>query len=124
MWRAFLDLVQIMRQIRALDRLRTSQGPRTAIASARKAGSGRRIRAEAERLRLRQFIAAIDRRLPGGPNCYRRALVEMALDGGAAAEVVQLGFRDVGGAGSGHAWLGGEIEQDDKGSPYDAIVSL
>lgn len=120
----FLEVVQIIRQVRAMDRLRIGKGPRTAIETARKAGARCRVRSASDRRRLRRFIAAVDRWMPSGPNCYRRALVEVALDGGAAAEMVQLGLRGAGGVGSGHAWVGAAIQQDDKGCPYDMIVSL
>jgi len=70
------------------------------------------------------FVAFVDRRWPGGPNCYRRVLFEVGLDGGAAAEIVQLGFQGSGEIGSGHAWLGPGLASDDGGRTYDAIVSI
>jgi hypothetical protein len=67
--------------------------------------------------------------MPGGENCYRRALVEIALDRGAAQEPVHFAFRSRGGHGSGHAWLGGAT--DEGGAPtapppggYDAYFVL
>jgi len=39
-----------------------------------------------------------DALLPGSPSCYRRVLLEVALDGGAARETVVFGL-DVGSTG-------------------------
>jgi hypothetical protein len=73
-----------------------------------------------DRSRTRKAIAWLDRRLFAQPNCYRRVLLEISLSREAAAERVMMGFRDVGGIGSGHAWL----ESDSPSSTYDAVVSI
>jgi len=58
--------------------------------------------------------------LPDGGNCYRRALLELALDPTAAAEPLVFGLKQGGGSGSGHAWLG-----DARGfETYDAEFRL
>ena len=90
------------------------------MAAARDGGMRRTIRSLAGRIRLRRLIGAIDRRSPGGQNCVRRALLEMALDGGAAREQFFAGLRKGGGSGSGHAWLASEtpIER------YDAVIAI
>ena len=54
------------------------------------------------------MIGIIDRAFPSGPNCYRRVLVEIAMDAGAAEEDLHIGLRAHGGPKSGHAWLGSE----------------
>jgi hypothetical protein len=60
--------------------------------------------------------------MPDGGNCYRRVLLEIALDPHAAAAPFYMGL-DAGGAPmSGHAWLGSSAGGD-RGS-YDAIISL
>ena len=59
------------------------------------------------RARLQRVIAAIDARLPGDPSCYRRALLEICLDAGAAEEPLHMGLKVPGGHRTGHAWLGG-----------------
>jgi hypothetical protein len=41
----------------------------------------------------------------GGGNCFRRALLEMALDRGAAGDPLLMGFNVHGGRLAGHAWL-------------------
>jgi hypothetical protein len=50
------------------------------------------------RARLRRAIGWVDALAPGGANCYRRALLEIALDAGAARETVVFGL-DVGRTG-------------------------
>jgi hypothetical protein len=68
---------------------------------------------------LQRAIAWVDACL--GANCFRRTLLETALDRGAAHEPVSLGFS----AGeksplSGHAWLGAEEQT----RSYDFTVKL
>ena len=91
---------------------------------ARRLGEQGRRRSERARRTLHRMISFVDRLWWGGPNCYRRVLLEVAMDRGAAAEVVQLGFRSSGDPGSGHAWLGEGLVSDGKQRPYDAIVSI
>jgi len=71
-------------------------------------------------MRLKRVIGAIDRRLPGGKNCVRRALLEIALDGAAAREKFFAGLQTGGGPGSGHAWLESEPASD----RYDAVIAI
>jgi hypothetical protein len=85
---------------------RRVDGPGPLVARLRERGRTMRERSPLERERLRKVISAIDGRVPGGPNCYRRALLEMSLDGGAARESLHFGLRVPGGPRSGHAWLG------------------
>jgi hypothetical protein len=47
---------------------------------------------------LRRAIVSIDARYPGGGNCFRRVLVELALDAGAAEERLVFGL-DIGKTG-------------------------
>jgi hypothetical protein len=82
--------------------------------------SSRRLRAPDDRARLRRAIAIVDARLPGGPNCVRRALLEMALDRGAANEKLLAGFVSGGGPKSGHAWL----ESERVAQRYDAVITV
>jgi hypothetical protein len=74
-----------------------------------------------DRKLLQRVIGAVDARLPGLPNCYRRALLEMALDAGAAEEPLHLGLRVPGGHRSGHAWLGGTSDQS---VPFDVTFDV
>jgi hypothetical protein len=82
--------------------------------------SSRRLRAPDDRARLRRAISIVDARLPGGPNCVRRALLEMALDRGAANEKLLAGFVSGGGPKSGHAWL----ESERVAERYDAVITV
>lgn len=82
--------------------------------------ASRRARSPDERLVLRRAIAAIDRRFPGGANCVRRSLLEMALDREAGKEELFAGFRRGGGLASGHAWLGSPPID----ASYDAVVAI
>ena len=63
----------------------------------------------------------IDGALPDGGNCYRRSLIEIALDKVAAQESLNMGFAAEGGLRSGHAWLGRAEETNGR---YEVIVSL
>jgi hypothetical protein len=74
-----------------------------------------------QRKRLRRAIGWIDARMPGGGNCYRRVLLEIALDGGAARESVLVGFHIQTNQVTGHVWL--LSEQAESGS-YDALFQL
>ena len=122
--RLFGDLALLSRRAVRLERLRTSAGPREAVLEARRLGGRSYLRRPAERRLLRALIATVDRLWPSGPNCYRRVLLEVAMDSGAAEELVQMGFRKEGGVGSGHAGLGPGVVVDGKERPYDAIVSI
>jgi hypothetical protein len=59
--------------------------------------------------------------MPKGPNCYRRALLEIALDPSAASEALFMGLDASGAPNSGHAWLG---EQPQANRRYDAVICL
>jgi hypothetical protein len=69
------------------------------------------------------MIALVDRVLPGEPNCLRRALLEIALDAGAAEEPLHLGLKVPGGPRSGHAWLASWPDAANA-SAYDAVLEV
>jgi hypothetical protein len=69
------------------------------------------------------MIRLVDRLFPGGANCYRRTLLEIALDAGAAEERLFLGLKEQGGPASGHAWLESWPDAAEA-SRYDAIVEI
>jgi len=104
-----------------IDRRRSSL--HHAVRIMRQRSSKRAARSLEGRRRLRSAIAFVDARLPGGPNCVRRSLLEMALDAGAAREKLLAGFVSGGGKKSGHAWLEFESgpEVDDK---FDAVIAI
>jgi hypothetical protein len=85
---------------------RRFRGPAPLASTLRRRGAKAVARDAERRNLLRKVIGAVDSRLPGGANCYRRALLEIGLDAGAAREPLHLGLRSHGGPQSGHAWLG------------------
>jgi hypothetical protein len=114
------DLLGVLRLVLSVDRWRQDLALHGAVARARYGGTQRPARSPAARIRLKRVIGAVDRRLPGGRNCVRRALLEMALDGGAARERFFAGLQTGGGPGSGHAWL----ESDPAPDRYDAVIAI
>jgi hypothetical protein len=95
-------------------------GLASSVAYARRLGVAKSRRSPSERAVLRRAIAVVDRLMPGGANCYRRVLLEIALDAGAAKQPVMLGLRNGGGPRTGHAWLDGV---EPSASSYDAVFS-
>jgi catechol 2,3-dioxygenase-like lactoylglutathione lyase family enzyme len=89
------------RLLPAAERLRRSESPERAVRLMRERG-GRardgRERGPIGRARLRRAIGWLDALLPVAPNCYRRTLLEIALDRGAARETLVFGL-DVGRTG-------------------------
>jgi hypothetical protein len=84
-------------------------------------GKRRRRRDPQQLARLERVVAIADRLLPGGPNCYRRVLAEIALDAGAAEEPMHMGIVSGQAAFSGHAWLG---DRREPGARYDVEIDL
>jgi hypothetical protein len=119
------DSASLLLKAPAIERQRVTLGPEAAIRRARLVGAKARRRDGAALEDLRRAIRFLDRRWPGGPNCYRRVLLELATDAGAARLPVQMGLRASGGPRSGHAWLGTGVVMDRPGAPpYDTIISL
>jgi hypothetical protein len=114
------ELALVLAALPSVEWLRRRRSLHAAAAELRRRGAVQRQRALPERERLRRAIAMLDRRLPGGPNCVRRSLLEIRLDAGAARERLFAGFRRGGGPGSGHAWL----ESDPVTDRYDAVVTV
>lgn len=117
---AALDFVRVLGSLPGVELRRREASLHSAVAGARQKGARRIARSAADRARLRVIISRLDRYFPGGGNCVRRALLEMALDSGAARERVFAGFKTGGGVGSGHAWL----ESDAPANRYDAVISI
>lgn len=115
--RSVLEACEVILVSLAVNRARVERGPLYLVGELRARGATRLTRDDSERQRLRRLIAFVDRCFPSGENCYRRALVEIAMDGRAASEALHLGLRAHGGKDSGHAWLG--VAKDRKTS-YDA----
>ncbi len=115
------DLLRVGLVLPAIEFGRVNEGPGHLVPRLRSRGQASRRRNEAERTTLRRAIGIADRLIPGGPNCYRRALLEIALDAGAAEEPLKFGLRSNGGTGSGHAWLGSDR---DPPVTYDVELAL
>jgi hypothetical protein len=118
---AALEVLQIIALLPIADLGRRCAGPRRCVAVARALGRHRTPRSRDARLRLRQIIRSVDGRLPDGGNCYRRSLVEMALDRDSAAEELHFGLVRGGGPKSGHAWLTSDPAD---GRVYDAEFTI
>jgi SAM-dependent methyltransferase len=100
---AAAETVRVLSLLPRVERARQQAGPAELAATMRLLSDGAPYRAPLERARLRSTIAWCDRMVPLGAGCYRRALLEMALDAGAAQEPLVLGLRR---HGLGHAWVG------------------
>ena len=103
---AFLvELARTLRVARACEKARTRMTPEEAVRNAQQLGKLARSRGPLGRARLRRAISWVDAAM--GENCYRRVLLEVALDGGAACEKVVFSL-DVG--KKGHVALDGRDE--------------
>ena len=99
MIRLALELVRVARVAREAER----------VATERARGRTGRRRSPRGRRRLRRAIMMVDARWTGGGNCFRRVLIELALDAGAARERLVFGL-DIG--RTGHvAFEGTEVKQ-------------
>jgi hypothetical protein len=116
---ALSELVRVLIAVPQVEARRRRLSLHRAVGTVRR-GAARQVRSVEGRARLRRVIAMVDARMPGGPNCVRRSLLEIALDRGAAGEKVLAGFVSGGGPRSGHLWL--ESEQVPR--RYDAVVTL
>ncbi len=93
-----VELARVLRHVRAIDERRTKDTPQRVLDELRTRGATSKERGPIGRARLRRAIGWVDAMLPGGPSCYRRVLLELALDAGAARETVVFGL-DVGSTG-------------------------
>jgi hypothetical protein len=114
------DLLKVLLRLPLVEWRRRRLSLHRAVALTRSRSGRSRKRDEDGRLKLRRAIAALDARMPGGPNCVRRSLLEMTLDAGAAAEPLYAGLRRGGGPRSGHAWL----QSHQVHESYDVVVSV
>lgn len=93
-----VELARVARVAREAERLRMRVGPYEAVETQRAKGRKKRRRDAAARAHLRTAVNWLDAKWPGGGNCYRRVLIELALDAGAARERLVFGL-DVGKTG-------------------------
>jgi hypothetical protein len=118
-WHDVQEVFEVLLIVRSIERGRLTAGPEALLADVRARGGRCSKRDFRRRRRLQRVIRFVDRQFGSGPNCYRRALLEIAMDAGAAAEILHLGFKAGGGNGSGHAWLGPDAPSVAR---YDARV--
>jgi SAM-dependent methyltransferase len=112
---AAVETVRVLSVLPQVERARRKAGPAELAATMRLLSEGAPRRAPLERARLRSTIAWCDQVVPFGAGCYRRALLEMALDAGAAQEPLVLGLRR---HGLGHAWVGAADTEES----FDTVV--
>jgi hypothetical protein len=112
------ELLGVLRVLRLVESARRKQGPRPLLEELRQRGARAPERDAVRRRCLRRAIAWVDRCL--GANCFRRALLETALDRGAAREPVSLGFHAGPARLSGHAWL----DADEQTAAYHFALKL
>ncbi|AKV03214.1 hypothetical protein AKJ09_09877 [Labilithrix luteola] len=103
-----LEIARTLREVRYAERKRLSELPEHAVTSMRVRGSKKKQRGPIGRARLRRAIGWVDAVMPKGGNCYRRVLLELGLDGGAARETIVFGL-DVG--KTGHVAFDGHEER-------------
>jgi hypothetical protein len=115
------ELGRILLVLPGVEAGRRRRGPKPLLGSLRRKGSRGPLRTPPARARLQRAIEWVDQRFPGGPNCYRRALLEIALDRAAATEPFRMGFRLRDGSEPGHAWLG---DRGGRAEDYDAVIVL
>ena len=114
-------MVRVLRALPGIEVRRLTDGPAPLLKDLRERARYRRRRTAEERSDLRRVIRWADAHFPGGGNCYRRSLLEIALDADSASEAFVMGLRSAGGDRSGHAWVGSAGAD---GGLYDAIISL
>ena len=115
------EIGNVLRVLSGVERARRTLGPRPLLDRVR--GRARRApRRGVTALRcLRRAIRWVDACMVGGGNCYRRALLEIALDRGAADSPLALGFARQGDRLTGHAWVMG---QDAGAGRYDFTLQV
>lgn len=117
------DLARVLVALPLVELGRVSMGPARILPRLRWTAGRCRKRSLPERSTLRRLIAAVDARLPDGGNCYRRALLEICIDAGAAEEKLYMGLKHQGGPKSGHAWLASWPDAANAGA-YDAVLEM
>ena len=121
-----VDLVRVIAMSRRVEAKRRTIGPTLLLRGLRERGQLSRRRSDADRARLKWIIGMVDRHLcREGANCYRRVLIEIALDAGAAAEPVRFGLMAGGDPGSGHAYFASEAGPTNQmDTRYDVIFVM
>jgi hypothetical protein len=113
------EVSRVMRALPSVERGLRAEGPAPLVARLRERGALAKPRNAEAQIRLRRAIFWIDRLVPGGGACYRRALLEIALDPDAARAPFRMGLCVADGKAAGHAWLGdADLER------YDVNMTL
>lgn len=110
------EVIRVTRIVRDVERRRLSDGPEAIVRDFRARGAREKNRGPIGRARLRRAIGWIDAFFPGGPNCFRRTLLELGLDAGAARERLVFGL-DVG--RTGHVTFKGREDRS-----FDVVYEL
>ncbi len=114
-----VELARVVALAPAAERRRLREPPAAAVGAMRARGATEPEREPAARQRLRRAIGWVDALVPGGPNCYRRTLLELGLDAGAARETIVFGL-DVG--RTGHVAFKGR--EDETMQRFDVVYEL
>jgi hypothetical protein len=93
-----VELARAARLAQEVDARRRGESPERAVAGMRARGRACPARGPVGRARLQRAIGWVDALARGGPSCYRRVLLELGLDAGAATETLLFGL-DVGRTG-------------------------
>ncbi|MBY0525335.1 MAG: hypothetical protein K2R98_18150 [Gemmataceae bacterium] len=115
------EVAGVLRSLPRVEAGRCSVGPRPLVESLRRCARRMRHRGPVARRCLRRAIFWVDACLGRRANCYRRALLEVALDRGAAREPLALGLNAQGGQIGGHAWLASDADVQ---SAYDVVIEV
>lgn len=114
-----VELARVVALAPIAERRRLREPPAAAVRAMRDRGARQPSRGPIGRARLHRAIGWVDAAMPGGENCYRRTLLELGLDAGAARETLVFGL-DVG--RTGHvAFKGREDEQMQR---FDVVYEL
>lgn len=116
-----LEVARVLANLGRIEAARRSLGPRPLLERLRHDARRAPERDAAGRRCLRRAIGWVDACLWGGGNCYRRALLETALDRGAAREPLAMGLSAEGEGVCGHAWL---TEAQRGAASYDVTIRL
>jgi hypothetical protein len=112
------EAIRVAMRLPRVERWR-SLGPQAATVLAREMGRRAPVRSPEDTARLRRAIGVVDRLC--GANCYRRVLLELALDRKAADDPIYVGIRGRDDAGLGHAWRGHDARLE---AQYEAVFRI
>ncbi len=87
-----LELVRVIRIVRDVEAQRRQKTPAHGVSATRAQGIRTMARGPVGRARLQRAIGWVDAIHPGAPNCFRRVLLETALDADAARETLVFGL--------------------------------